>query len=107
MYGSNLVAYTVYQNIDLRLPQSRIASSIGRLFDIYISRNAVNRFKSTAAQDYSSAYQDLLMRLCSGRLLHVDETSAGIAESGSYVWVLTSMDEVALNRPGIAGGHLV
>jgi predicted RecB family nuclease len=106
-YGSNLVAYTVYQNIDLRLPQSRVASSVGRLFDVYISRNAVNRFKSTAARDYSRTYDDLLTRLCSGRLLHVDETSAGIADSGRYVWALTSMEEVAYIQTPTREGDII
>jgi len=35
-----------------------------------------------------------LKRLCSGRLLHIDETTASTGKDG-YVWVLTSMDEVA------------
>src|SRR5262249_3107240 len=30
-YGPNLAAYTVYQNIELGLPQSRVASSVKQL----------------------------------------------------------------------------
>jgi predicted RecB family nuclease len=93
-YGSDLVAYTIYQNIQLRLPQSRVALSVNKLFGLYISRNTTNRFKAAAAQTYEGTYNHLLKRLCNGRLLHVDETSAGVMGEG-YVWVLTSLEEVA------------
>jgi predicted RecB family nuclease len=106
-YGPNLVAYTVYQTIDLRLPQSRVALSVDDLFGVHISRNAVNRFKATAARDYGGTYDDLLTRLCNGRLLHVDETNAGITGSGCYVWVLTSMEEVAYIQTPTREGDVI
>jgi transposase len=94
-YGSALAAYTVYQNIELRLPLSRVASSMGQLFDLYISRSTANEFKAVTAQAYAGTYDGLLNRLCCGRLLHIDETSASVMGKNSYVWVLTSMEEVA------------
>ena len=94
-YGHDLANYTVYQNIELRLSQGRVASSVGQLFDLHISRNATNQFKAAIAQKYAGTYDDLLKRLCRGSLLHVDETSARVMGKDSYVWVLTSMDEVA------------
>jgi hypothetical protein len=36
-----------------------------------------------------------MKRLCSGRLLHVDETSVSVKGKDGYVWVLTSLEEVA------------
>jgi hypothetical protein len=92
----------VYQNIELRLSQSRVASSVGQLFDLHISRSVTNQFKTAIAQKYASTYDDLLKRLCRGSLLHVDETSAGVMGKEGYVWVLTSMDEVAYLQP-VAG----
>jgi predicted RecB family nuclease len=94
-YGPDLVAYTMYQNIELRFPQSRVALSVNKLFGLDISRNTINRFKGTAAQTYESTYSNLLKRLCNGRLLHVDETSAGVMGKEGYVWVLTSLEEAA------------
>jgi predicted RecB family nuclease len=94
-YGSDLVAYAIYQNIELRLPQNRVASSINTLFGLDISRNTINRFKGAVAQNYENTYRQILERLCSGRLLHVDETSAGVMGKDGYVWVLTSLEEVA------------
>jgi transposase len=94
-YGPDLVAYTIYQNVELRLPQNRVALSVKTLFGLDISRNTTNRFKAAAAQAYEGTYSQILKRLCSGRLLHVDETSAGVMGKEGYVWVLTSLDEVA------------
>jgi transposase len=103
-YGPDLVAYMIYQNIELRLPQSRVALSMKTLFGLYISRNTTNRFKAAAAQSYETTYNQLLKRLCSGRLLHVDETGAGIMGKEGYVWVLTSLEEVAyFHTPTRAG----
>ncbi len=94
-YGPNLVAYTIYQNIDLQLPQIRIARSVKQLFGLHISRNTTNQFKAAAAQTYEGTYSLILKRLCSGRLLHVDETSIGVKGREGYVWVLASLEEVA------------
>ena len=104
-YGQALAAYTVYQNIELGLPQSRVASSVRRLFGLCISRNTANRFKAATAQTYVHTYNDLLKSLCSGRLLHVDETRTSVIGKDSYVWVLTSMEEVAyFHSPTREGG---
>jgi predicted RecB family nuclease len=94
-YGPALAAYTVYQNIELRLPQSRIAASVGKLFDLYISRSTVNQLKAVSAQNYKCTYDDILKRLRGGRLLHVDETNASVLGKDCYVWVLTSLEDVA------------
>jgi len=103
-YGPDLVAYTMYHNIELRLPQRRVALCVKELFGLDISRNTINRFKAAAAQTYESTYSNLLKRLCSGRLLHADETSAGVMGKEGYVWVLTSLKEVAyFHSPTRAG----
>jgi transposase len=94
-YGPNLIAYTIYQTIELRLPQSRVAAGVNKLFGLHISRQTTNRFKNDAAQSYQCTYDDILKGLCSGPLLHIDETSVSVMGKDSYVWVLTSMEEVA------------
>jgi predicted RecB family nuclease len=94
-YGPNLIAYTIYQNIELRLPQNRVALSAKTLFDLDISRNTINRFKAAAARAYEETYGQILKRLCNGPLLHVDETRVGVMGEEGYVWVLTSLEDVA------------
>ena len=93
-YGEALIAYVIYQTIDLRFPQSRVAAVMNQLFGLCISRQTTNRFKTDMAQTYRCTYDNLLKRLCKGRLLHVDETSISVMGKNSYVWVLTSMEEV-------------
>jgi predicted RecB family nuclease len=106
-YGQLLAAYTMYQNIELGLPQSRVASSARMLFGLDISRNTVNQFKAATAQIYAQTYNDLLKRLCNGRLLHVDETKASVMGKDRYVWALTSMEEVAyFHAPTREGGTI-
>jgi hypothetical protein len=72
-----------------------VALSIKELFGLDMSRNAINRFKAAAALAYEGTYSHILKRLCSGRLLHVDETSTGILSKQGYVWALTSLEEAA------------
>jgi predicted RecB family nuclease len=94
-YGPNLIAYNVYQNIELGLPQLRIDSSMSKLFGLHLPRGWSNRMKAAAADSYRSTYDNLLKKLCSGSLLHVDETSVSVRGVGCYVWILASLDEVA------------
>jgi predicted RecB family nuclease len=94
-YGPNLIAYVVYLNIELRLPQERVSANLSKLFGLSLSCGATNRFKAQAAEAYRSEYNNIIKRLCSGRLLHVDETSVSVKGTNGYVWVLTSMEEVA------------
>jgi predicted RecB family nuclease len=94
-YGLDLISYAMYQNIELRLPQDRIDFSMGKLFGLHLPRGWTNRMKAAAADAYQNAYEVLLKRLSSGHLLHVDETSISVMGLNCYVWVLTSMEEVA------------
>src|SRR5262249_12800951 len=75
-----------------------VASSLSQLFDIHLPHQTVNPFKAAAAGHYASTHNDLLKKLCSGPLLHVDETCARVSNKDCYVWVLTSMEEVAYFR---------
>ncbi len=94
-YGQSLIAYAIYQAIDLRIPQSRVAAGMNQLFGLSISRTTINGFKIETAHTYQRTYEELLKRLCNGPLLHVDETTVSVMGKDSYVWVLTSMEEVA------------
>jgi transposase len=94
-YGPDVMAYTMYLNIELRLPQGHVDASVGKLFGLHIPRGTTKGFKTAAAHAYQRVYDDLLKRLCSGRLLHVDETSVSVKGKNGYVWVLANMEHVA------------
>jgi transposase-like protein len=94
-YGSNLIAYAMYLTIELRLSLGRVTSHMRRLFDISVWSDKTHKFKADTANAYRSLYDDILKNLCSGTLLHVDETKVSVGGANGYVWVLTSMEEVA------------
>ncbi len=94
-YGLDLMAYTMYLNIELKLPQGRVDDSVGKLFGLHIPRGSTKGFKTAVAHAYQDTYDDLVKRLCCGRLLHVDETSVSVKGNNGYVWVLASMEHVA------------
>jgi predicted RecB family nuclease len=106
-YGPNLIAYTIYQNIELGLPQLRIDSSMSRLFGLHLPRGWSNHMKATAADSYRCTYNTILKRLCSGCLLHVDETSVSVRGVSSYVWVLASLKEVAYIYTSTREGEMI
>src|SRR5271168_1778641 len=85
----------MYQNIELRLPQMTIESSVSKLFGLPLPRGWTNQMKMAAAQLYAITHDRLVKKLCSGHLLHIDETSISVRGVNGYVWVLTSMEEVA------------
>jgi hypothetical protein len=68
---------------------------MSKLFGLRLPRGATNKFKAAAPDSYGRACDELVKRLCGGRVLHVDETSVSVRGTVGYVWVLTSMQEVA------------
>jgi predicted RecB family nuclease len=95
-FGSDLIAYALYLNIELRLPQIHVDSSLNRLFgfDLGIGQ-ATHSIKEQAAKTYQGSYDLLLKKLCGGHLLHADETKIGIRNNDGFVWVFANMEEVA------------
>ena len=66
-----------------------IESSISKLFSLPLPRGWTNQMKMAAAQLYEITHDRLVKKLCSGRLLHIDETSISVRGFNGYVWVLT------------------
>jgi predicted RecB family nuclease len=95
-FGSEIIAYALYLNIELRLPQMHVDQSLNRLFgfDLAVGQ-ATQRIKEQAAKTYRDTYEALLKGLCSGRLLHADETKISIRGNDGFVWVFANMEEVA------------
>ena len=94
--GSEIIAYALYLNIELRLPQIHVDQSLNKLFGFHFPiGDTTHRIKEQAAKIYHGTYEGLLTRLCSGRLLHADETRIGIRGNDGFVWVFANMDEVA------------
>jgi transposase len=94
-YGSELIAYVIYQIVDLQMPQLTVARCLRQLFNLNLDRHGVNRLKVRAAQFYKKSYEAILHNIVNGKLIHADETRISIEGKCAYVWVLTNLEEVA------------
>jgi hypothetical protein len=93
-FGWNLVAYFVYQVIQLSIPQRIVTLNMNQLFGLGLNGLTTNRFKSRAAEFYRETQREILARLTKGELIHADETKANVKGKMAYVWVFTSLREV-------------
>ena len=93
--GPGIVAYSLYQNIGLRLSQENVDRSIDRFFGLNLAIGTTGRIKAKAANKYSETYDRIVKRLCEGQLLHADETKISVGGMDGFVWVLANMEEVA------------
>jgi predicted RecB family nuclease len=95
MFGSGVAIYSLYHSIELRLPLRNVTSSMNKLFGFNLSDRTTGRFKESAAKLYRETYDELVKRLCSGKLIHADETKISVRGKDGFVWVLASIEEVA------------
>jgi predicted RecB family nuclease len=95
-FGSQIIAYVLYLNIELRLPQVHVDQNLNKLFgfDWAIGGTSYS-IKERAAKTYKETYEVLVKRLCNGRLLHADETKVSVGGVDGFVWVFANMEEVA------------
>jgi transposase len=93
-YGSGVMAYSLYLNIELRLPQQHVAAMLNRLFGFPLDSSTIGRFKADAADNYKKTFDALVNSLCHGQLLHVDETKVDLRDKNGFVWVFANMEEV-------------
>jgi hypothetical protein len=89
------VAYSLYQNIGLRLPQESVDRSLNKLFGLQLAIGTTGRFKAAAAKIYEETYDTLVKQVCNGQLIHADETKISVGGKDGYVWVFANMEEVA------------
>jgi hypothetical protein len=94
-FGPGIKAYSLYLNIELRLPQLPIAGKLNRLFGFHVGSSTIGNFKAEAAEKYERTFAALVDRLCSSRLLHVDETKINLRGKDGFVWVFANMENVA------------
>jgi hypothetical protein len=93
-FGSNLLAYMIYQTLELRLSQQSVVKSLNQLFDFNVNDSMLNRQKTKVAQIYKETYDGILNKILCGNLIHVDETKISIEGKSAYIWVFTNLEEV-------------
>ncbi len=106
-FGPNLRALSVYQNIELRMPQERVAAFLNQVLTFSLPRSAINRFKAKAATFYKDTYEGLIRRIVTGHLVHADETKVSLKSGIGYVWAFTNLEEVVYVYAPSREGELV
>jgi predicted RecB family nuclease len=92
--GPHIVAYFIYQTVELLLPNDAVAKSLKQLFGFRLRQVDIHREKSRASQLYKETYERIMNKIVTGKLIHADETRANIKGKGAYVWVFTNLEEV-------------
>lgn len=93
-YGPNIIAYFVYQIIELRLPNQSVRHNLKELFGFNFRQSDIHREKSRSSHFYKETYDGILKKIVTGKLIHADETKVSIKGKGAYVWIFTSLEEV-------------
>ncbi len=106
-FGTNLRALSVYQNIDLRMPQERVALFLNEVLGFELPRATTNRFKSSAAAFYKETYDGLIQKIVVGHLVHADETRISLKAGIGYVWAFTNLEYVAYVYAPSREGELI
>jgi hypothetical protein len=93
-YGWNLIAFLMYEIVELSVPQRVTTRQVNRLFGFTLPRSSVLKQKRMAARQYEESRQILLRRIIAGTLVHADETPIVTQGRRAYVWVFCNFEEV-------------
>ena len=93
-YGDNVLAYVVYNIIELTISQYKLAKVMRQLFGYSLLQQEISRMMRRAVETYLDAYEEINQKILKGKLIHADETHVSVRGKDSYVWVFASMEEV-------------
>jgi predicted RecB family nuclease len=93
-YGWSLIAYLIYEIVELCVPQLVTTRHANRLFGLTLPRSSVAEQKKMAARLYEETRQILLRRIIQGTLVHADETPIITRGKRAFVWVFCNFEEV-------------
>jgi len=93
-YGWNLIAFLIYEIVELSIPQRVATLQANRLFGLTLPRSSVAEQKTMVARRYEETRRILLRRIIAGTLVHVDETPIVTQGKRAFVWVFCNFEEV-------------
>jgi predicted RecB family nuclease len=105
-FGPNVMAYVIYNVIELYIPQNKLSRIVGKFFGFTLDQPTICRMIPKAVQKYRDTYEEIRQRLSEGRLIHADETHVSVQGKDSYVWVFTSMEDVIYIWSGTREGSV-
>jgi predicted RecB family nuclease len=105
-YGENVLAYVIYNIIELNISQYKLAKIIHKLFGYSLAQTEISRMLRRAVETYLNAYEEISQRILKGNLIHADETHVSVRGKDSYVWVFANMEEVIYIWSETREGHI-
>ncbi|NQX84896.1 MAG: TM0106 family RecB-like putative nuclease [Flavobacteriaceae bacterium] len=96
LYGHNLMAWVVFQRIQIQLSFSKISNSLQGLINEKIRPATGVVFVERFSKYYLETENEIITKLLESPFIHVDETTVSILGETQYVWVLTSDKYVLL-----------
>src|SRR5260370_2394247 len=105
-YGDNVLAYVIYNVIELNISQYKLAKILHKLFGYSLLQPEISRMMRRAVETYLDTYEEIRQRILNGKLIHADETDVSVRGKDSYVWVFASMEEVIYIWSETREGHV-
>ena len=103
-HGHGLKSWCMYQHVAHRLSLAAIQTMFEDVFGLHIVRSDIHLIKSQMAEYYRETYRNLLRKILSGNLAHIDETEIKLHTGTGYVWVIANLEEVVfMYRPSRGG----
>jgi predicted RecB family nuclease len=106
-FGHNLRALSVYLNIDLRVPQARVAAFLSDMFGFNLYNATTSQFKANLASLHKPIYDGLIQKTVHGHLIHADETKVSVSGKLGYVWAFTTLEEAVYMYTPSREGEMV
>jgi predicted RecB family nuclease len=107
MYGRNVVAFSIFEIIELCVSQRSVTESLNRLFGFQMDEIVVRRFKTRGAEYYQETRKKILAAMVAGHVIHADETRIRLHGETAYVWVFTTFRAVVYFYAKTRAGDLV
>jgi predicted RecB family nuclease len=105
--GHGLKSWAMYQHVAHGISLQTIATMLEDLFGFRVHQPLLPDLKCLMARLYAGTVRQLLKKILSGPLLHIDETEVKLHTGKGYVWVFASLNEVVyLYRPTREGDFL-
>lgn len=93
-YGKNLNCWIINQMIRYRTSYKKISAQLKESFDIDLTSATVMQTKSNFSNYYKPAFNEIIEKVITSPLIHIDETIFHIRKEVCYIWVFTNIDTV-------------
>jgi predicted RecB family nuclease len=99
-YGHGFASWCAYHNSFSGLSMSGVRRGLQDIFGLRLPMEGLERARDRLAEDYEGLRAEILAKILSSAVIHIDETTARLRKVNGYVWVLTTLDKVYyLYRP--------